>query len=80
MICVRAGFVPKSSGRNRCDRSVSRATPGRGAFGYDLGGRGSNLADKVQRRSEGRIAFLPLRRTDFARMRGHVLGGLDLAQ
>src|SRR3546814_16685751 len=39
-----------------------------------------DLADQVQRRLQGLRAFLPLGRADLARMRGHVLRGLALAQ
>ncbi|CEI75455.1 Putative uncharacterized protein [Pseudomonas aeruginosa] len=38
-----------------------------------------DLADQVQGRSEGLLAFLPLGRADFARVGGGVLGGLQLA-
>ena len=41
---------------------------------------GFDLADQVQRRSQGLFAFLPLGRAHFARMRGDVLGRLELAQ
>src|SRR5690606_19460141 len=39
-----------------------------------------DLADQVQRRLQGLLAFLPLGRADLARVGGDVLGGLDLAQ
>src|SRR3546814_8458654 len=41
---------------------------------------GLDLADQVQRRLQGLLAFLPLGRADLARVRGDVLRGLDLAQ
>src|SRR5690606_6330483 len=39
-----------------------------------------DLANQVQGRSKCCFAFLPFRRADFARVIGHVLGSLDLAQ
>src|SRR5690349_15840643 len=38
-----------------------------------------DLADQVQRRLQGFGAFAPLGRADFTRVRGDVLGSLDLA-
>src|SRR5690606_37009812 len=40
----------------------------------------SDLADQVQRRLEGLLAFLPLGRADLVRVGGDVLRGLELAQ
>src|SRR5690606_6217875 len=39
-----------------------------------------DLADQVQRRSQGLLAFFPLGRADFARVSGGVLGSFQLAQ
>src|SRR3546814_9835844 len=49
-------------------------------LGVSAGRAGSDLADQVQRRRQRLGAFLPLRRADFTRMRGGVLGSLELAQ
>lgn len=48
-------------------------------FGWGMPVAVSDLADQVQRRLEGGLAFLPLGRAHLARVRGHVLGGLHLA-
>ena len=57
-------------------KKPGRQAPGRlGAYGYDL-----DLADEVKRRRNGLVAFFPLGRADFTRMRRGVLGGLELAQ
>src|SRR5690606_2228831 len=61
----------------RAARSVCRPGPGPGGVSA---GAALDLADQVQRRGEGLLAFLPLRRAHLARMGGDVLGGLDLAQ
>src|SRR5690242_18216764 len=58
---------------------VPREASGRRAPGCGLAG-GSDLADQVERRSEGLLAFLPLGRADLVRMGGDVLRSLDLAQ
>src|SRR5690606_7355848 len=54
---------------------------GRGASRSGRGTRmRSDLADQVQRRLQGLLAFLPLGRADLVRVGGDVLGGLELAQ
>src|SRR5271169_3711670 len=40
----------------------------------------SNLADQIQGRRQSLSSGSPFRRTHFARMRSHVLGGFHLAQ
>src|SRR5690606_12005936 len=54
-------------------RGGEAPAPGRGGYGLDL-------ADQVQRRSDGLGAFLPLGRADLARVGGDELGSLQLAQ
>src|SRR6185312_17062036 len=55
-----------------------RSTAPRG--GGERSGSTSDLADEVQGRSDGLGAVVPLGGADFARVRGRVLGGLELAQ
>src|SRR5690606_2085226 len=62
-----------------------RSTPppwaGEGCPGAGAGaGTALDLADQVQRRSDGLGAFLPLGRADLARVGGDELGSLQLAQ
>src|SRR5690606_40758504 len=56
-----------------------RCRPGQGPGGVPAGAD-LDLADQVQGRGEGLLAFLPLGRADLTRVGGDVLGGLDLAQ
>src|SRR5690606_27344210 len=62
-------------------RAVAWDGTGRGASRSGRGTRmRSDLADQVQRRLQGLLAFLPLGRADLVRVGGDVLGGLELAQ
>ncbi len=66
---------------NKTARDGSKSIPGRIGRPHKGEGTGAlDLADEVERRSERLFALFPLRRADFARMRGNVLRGLDLAE